>query len=205
MSTFLATSLIPFGINLLSALVLVLLIYHAKSGRRDYVFTFLLVSTTIFVLCNTLFHVEMNLAFALGLFAVFGIIRYRTDAIPTREMTYLFVVIALAVLNALAPAASGPNVLWLPNVLVWTLAFVLERVWKVRHIATKLVVYDRVDLLHAGRRAELLADLEQRTGVDIVRIEIGKVDLLRDTAVIRVHFDGDKQPDHFEAVSSSGD
>jgi cytochrome c biogenesis factor len=72
MSTFLATSLIPFGINLLSALVLVLLIYHAKSGRRDYVFTFLLVSTTIFVLCNTLFHVEMNLAFALGLFAVFG-------------------------------------------------------------------------------------------------------------------------------------
>ena len=194
MSPFLATSLIPFAINLLSALVLVLFIYHAKSGRRDYVFTFLLV-----------FHVEMNLAFALGLFAVFGIIRYRTDAIPTREMTYLFVVIALAVLNALAPAAEGPHVLWVPNALVWVLAYTLERVWKVRHIATKLVVYDRVDLLHAGRRAELIADLEQRTGVEIVRLEIGKVDLLRDTAVIRVHFDGDKQPDHFEATASSGD
>ena len=199
MSPFLATSLIPFAINLLSALVLVLFIYHAKSGRRDYVFTFLLVSTTIFLLCNTLFHVEMNLAFA------FGIIRYRTDAIPTREMTYLFVVIALAVLNALAPAAEGPHVLWVPNALVWVLAYTLERVWKVRHIATKLVVYDRVDLLHAGRRAELIADLEQRTGVEIVRLEIGKVDLLRDTAVIRVHVDGDKQPDHFEATASSGD
>jgi len=205
MNDLLATSLIPFAINLLSAVVLVLFIYHAKSGRRDYVFTFLLVSTTIFLLCNTLFHVEMNLAFALGLFAVFGIIRYRTDAIPTREMTYLFVVIALAVLNALAPAAEGPHVLWLPNALVWVLAYLLERIWKVRHIATKLVVYDRVDLLHAGRRAELIADLEQRTGVEIVRLEIGKVDLLRDTAVIRVHFDGDKQPDHFEATASSGD
>ena len=144
----------------------------------------------------------MDLAFALGLFAIFGIIRYRTDAIPIREMTYLFIVIALAVLNALAPGSTDIALIGAANIMVWGMAVVLDRLWSVRHVATKVVIYDRVDLLHVGKRKELLADIEQRTGVEIIRIEIGKVDLLRDTATIKVHFDGDKQPDHFEGNAS---
>jgi hypothetical protein len=143
--------------------------------------------------------VEIDLAFALGLFAIFGIIRYRTDAIPIREMTYLFIVIALSVLNALAPAATGWIAVAAANVSVWIITFILDRLWAIRHLATKVVIYDRVDLLAEGRREELIRDLEQRTGVQIIRIEIGKVDLLRDTAVIKVHFDGDSQPGHFES------
>ena len=190
--------MLTFGGNLASCLVLVLGIYHAISKRRDYVFSFILVSTAVFLLCHLLINVEIDLAFALGLFAIFGIIRYRTDAIPIREMTYLFIVIALSVLNALAPSSAGWEVISAANVTVWALTFVLDRFWTIRHVATKVVVYDRVDLLSEGRRDELIRDLEQRTGVQIIRIEIGKVDLLRDTAIIKVHFDGDAQPGHFE-------
>lgn len=187
-----------FLANLVSALVVVRVIYHMAAKRRDFVFTFMLVSTSVFLLCRLLAGVEIDLAFALGLFAIFGIIRYRTNAIPIREMTYLFIVIALAVVNALAPLAASWLEIALANVLIWLLAFVLERLWFVEHLATKIVVYDRIDLLHEGRRHELVADLEKRTGVTVVQLEIGKVDLLRDTANIKIHFAQDRELGHFE-------
>jgi len=190
--------LLGFSANLISSLVVVRMIYHLASKRRDYVFTFMLVSTSVFFLCTLLNGVDIEMGFALGLFAIFSIIRYRTDAIPIREMSYLFIVITLAVINALAPQATDWGIIAVANVGIWGLAFVLERLWFVKHLATKIVVYDRVDLIHAGRRDELKQDLEERTGVDIHSLEIGKLDLLRDTAIIRVHFYEDLQPDHFE-------
>ena len=193
--------LIGFSANLISSLVVVRMIYHLASKRRDYVFTFMLVSTSVFFLCTLLSGVEIEMGFALGLFAIFSIIRYRTDAIPIREMSYLFIVITLAVINALAPQATGWGIIAVANAGIWVLAFVLERLWFVKHLTTKIVIYDRMDLIHAGRREELKSDLEERTGVDIHSLEIGKVDLLRDTAVIRVHFYEDLQPDHFEEAS----
>lgn len=194
--------LTSFGGNLVSCLVLVLGIYHRTSKRRDYVFSFVLVSTAVFLLCHLLVDVKIDMAFALGLFAIFGIIRYRTDAIPIREMTYLFILIALSVLNALAQGSAGWEIIAGANVAVWCLTFILDQLWTIRHIATKVVIYDRVDLLSEGRRDELIKDLEKRTGVQITRIEIGKVDLLRDTAVIKVYFDGNAQPGHFEGQSN---
>ena len=187
-----------FALNLVSSLVVVRFIYHMAAKRRDFVFTFMLVSTAVFLLCRLLAGVEIDLAFALGLFAIFGIIRYRTNAIPIREMTYLFILIALAVINALAPLAASWMEIVVANVLIWVLSFVLERLWFVEHLATKMVVYDRIDLLHEGKRGELVADLERRTGVTIVQLEIGKVDLLRDTANIKIHFSADNEPGHFE-------
>jgi hypothetical protein len=162
----------------------------------------MLVSTSVFFLCTLLSGVEIEMGFALGLFAIFSIIRYRTDAIPIREMSYLFIVITLSVINALAPQATSWGIIAVANIGIWVVAFVLERLWFVKHLTTKIVIYDRVDLIHAGRRAELKRDLEERTGVDIHSIEIGKLDLLRDTAVIRVHFYEDLQPDHFEDNSA---
>ena len=203
--------LLGFSANLISSLVVVRMIYHLASKRRDYVFTFMLVSTSVFFLCTLLSGVEIEMGFALGLFAIFSIIRYRTDAIPIREMSYLFIVITLSVINALAPQAIGEEglsrefvwgIIVVANVGIWGLAFVIERLWFVKHLTTKIVIYDRVDLIKVGRRAELKQDLEERTGVDIHSIEIGKLDLLRDTAVIRVHFYEDLQPDHFEDNSA---
>ena len=190
--------LVLFGLNLLSSLVVVRLIYHMAAKRRDFVFTFMLVSTAVFLLCRLLAGVEIDLAFALGLFAIFGIIRYRTNAIPIREMTYLFIVIALAVINALAPLSASWIEIAVANALIWALAYILERLWFVEHMATKMVVYDRIDLLHEGRRHELIQDLEKRTGVTIAHLEIGKVDLLRDTANLKIHFSADQEPGHFE-------
>lgn len=148
--------LLLFGLNLVSSLVVVRLIYHMAAKRRDFVFTFMLVSTAVFLLCRLLAGVEIDLAFALGLFAIFGIIRYRTNAIPIREMTYLFIVIALAVINALAPLSASWTEIAVANALIWALAYILERLWFVEHMATKMVVYDRIDLLHAGKRHELI-------------------------------------------------
>jgi hypothetical protein len=190
--------LLLFGLNLISSLVVVRLIYHMAAKRRDFVFTFMLVSTAVFLLCRLLAGVEIDLAFALGLFAIFGIIRYRTNAIPIREMTYLFIVIALAVINALAPLSASWIEIAVANALIWALAYILERLWFVEHMATKMVVYDRIDLLHAGKRHELIQDLEKRTGVTIAHLEIGKVDLLRDTANLKIHFSADQEPGHFE-------
>jgi hypothetical protein len=187
---------VDFGLNLLSCWILVRLIYQTTAKRKDYVFTFMMVSSAVFLLCRVLSGVELDLAFALGLFAIFGIIRYRTNPVPIREMTYLFVVIALAVMNALAPMEAAWPILLLGNVGLLALAFLLDRVIHVEHLVTRRVIYDRVDLLPIEKRDELIADLESRIGVKIVRVEIGNVDLLRDTAVIKVSVKGELLSDH---------
>ena len=135
--------LIPFAGNLVSCLVLVLGISrHLK--RRDYVFSFILVSSAVYLLCNLLMAVEIDLAFALG-FSPYSE-SFVIEPMPFRfEMTYLFIVIALSVLNALAPAATGWIAVGAANIAVWAITFILDRLWAIRHLATKVVIYDRVD------------------------------------------------------------
>ena len=193
---------LDFGLNLLFGWILVRLIYQTTAKRKDYVFTFMMVSSAVFLLCRLLSGVELDLAFALGLFAIFGIIRYRTNPVPIREMTYLFVVISLAVMNALAPLAEAWPALLIGNIALLSLAFLLDRVVSVEHLVTRRVVYDRVDLLPLEKRAELIADLESRIGVKIARIEVGNVDLLRDTAVIKISTKGEMFSDHSNSADA---
>lgn len=187
-----------FAANLLSCWIIVRLIYQSKAKRRDFVFTFTMVSASVFLLCRMLSGVELDLAFALGLFAIFGIIRYRTNPVPIREMTYLFLVIAMAVMNALAPMAMGVVDVAIGNAFLWVIAFVLERLLFVEHLVTKRVVYDRIELLQEGRRAELKEDLSERIGEKVERMEIGNVDLLRETAVIKVSYKGEDHSEHLD-------
>ena len=188
-----------FAANLLSCWIIVRMIYQSKAKRRDYVFTFTMVSASVFLLCRMLSGVELDLAFALGLFAIFGIIRYRTNPVPIREMTYLFLVIALAVMNALAPMSMPELSVAMGNVALWMLAFILERLLFVEHLVTKRVIYDRIELLQEGRREELKADLAMRIGEKVERIEIGDVDLLRETAVVKVSYSGDDLSEHIDS------
>lgn len=187
-----------FAANLLSCWIIVRLIYQSKAKRRDFVFTFTMVSASVFLLCRMLSGVELDLAFALGLFAIFGIIRYRTNPVPIREMTYLFLVIAMAVMNALAPMSMGIEDVAVGNALLWVIAFVLERLLFVEHLVTKRVVYDRIELLQEGRRDELREDLGRRIGESVERMEIGNVDLLRETAVIKVSYKGEDHSEHLD-------
>ncbi len=187
-----------FAANLISCWIIVRMIYQSKAKRRDFVFTFTMVSASVFLLCRMLSGVELDLAFALGLFAIFGIIRYRTNPVPIREMTYLFLVIAMAVMNALAPLSMDLLDVALGNGLIWAIAFVLERLLFVEHFVTKRVVYDRVELLQEGRREELIEDLSQRIGEKVERMEIGNVDLLRETAIIKVSYRGEDHSEHID-------
>ncbi len=191
-----------FAANLISCWIIVRMIYQSKAKRRDFVFTFTMVSASVFLLCRMLSGVELDLAFALGLFAIFGIIRYRTNPVPIREMTYLFLVIAMAVMNALAPMSMDLLDVAMGNGLLWAIAFILERLLFVEHLVTKRVVYDRIELLQEGRREELRKDLGERIGEKVERMEIGNVDLLRETAVIKVSYRGEDHSEHIDPTDN---
>lgn len=193
--------LVRLGINLGIVLILVRLIYYPVARRKDFLFTYILISISIFFLCYLLANVDLELAFALGLFAIFGIIRYRTDPIPIKEMTYLFVIIGLAVMNALVTGISIAEIA-LANLLILALTYGLEKVWLVRHESFKIVLYEKIDLVKAGNREALKKDLEERTGILINRVEIGRIDFLRDTAILKIYFYEDVQEGHYEEAST---
>mgnify|MGYP001495467802 CR=1 FL=1 len=187
-----------FGFNLLVILILVRAIYYPVAKRKDFLFTYFLISTTVFLLCFLLEGVKLKLGFALGLFAVFGIIRYRTDAIPIKEMTYLFIVIGMSVLNALVNKKISYVELLIANGAIILVTYGLEKVWLLRHENFKIILYDNIDLIQAGKREDLINDLEQRTGININRVEIGRIDFLRDTALLKIYFFEDDQLAHYE-------
>lgn len=189
-----------FVINLSFLLIIVRYIYYPVAKRKDFLFTYILISMSIFLLCFLLENVKLDLAFALGLFAIFGIIRYRTDAIPIKEMTYLFIVIALSVMNALVNKKVSLAEMIFANAAITVASYGLEKIWLLRHESRKTIVYEKIDLIVPEKRAELLLDLESRTGLNINRIEIGQIDFLRDTALILVFFYQDEQADHMEST-----
>lgn len=195
---------IRFFLNLLVCWIIVQFFYYRKSRRRDYYFTFMVFSSAMLMLLYMMGNVEVGVGLTLGLFAIFGVIRYRTETVPIREMTYLFVIIALAAMNGLAPiyklvgaggsgahyelALGATGVAVVANLLVIGLIWILESERLLRHTSAKLVLYDRIELIVPERRAELIADLEKRIGVKVDNVEIGHVDFLRDAAFIKVYY-----------------
>ena len=179
--------LVRFAFNMIVVLSVIHFFYYPKSKRVDYYFTFTLISVSIFLMIFLLGGVKLKVGFALGLFAIFGIIRYRTESMPVREMTYLFVIIAISVINALA-VEVGLLELACTNLLFVVSVMLCERLHHGKHVSTKLVLYDRVELISPEKRAELIEDLVSRTGLDVVRVEVGHIDFLRDTAMLRVHY-----------------
>jgi len=177
--------LIRFVFNALVVTCIIHLLYYPKSRRKDYYFTFSLISVSIFFLIFLLGGVKLKVGFALGLFAIFGIIRYRTESMPVREMTYLFVIIAISVINALASHLVQAVV---ANVLFVGWIWICESSNWIKHVACKLVLYDRPELTAPARYEDMLDDLKKRTGLDIQRVEVGHIDFLRDTAMLKVYY-----------------
>lgn len=186
--------LMRFAFNLLVSWLIVRFCYYRKSQRRDYVLTFMLFSSAMFLLIFLMENVKLQIGLTLGLFAIFGVIRYRTETVPVREMTYLFVIIAISVINGLALNISYAELL-AADALVLLLLWVLESRLLLRHTSTKLVLYERIDLITPQRRGELVADLERRLGLKIDKVEVGHVDFLRDVAFVKVYYalEGDEQ------------
>jgi Domain of unknown function (DUF4956) len=180
--------LLRTGFNMLIVLVLVRYLYYRITPRKDYLFTYILISTVVFFMVFLLENIKIELGFALGLFAIFGIIRYRTRQIPIREMTYLFLVIGISVINALANRKVSYAELLFTNFAILTITYLLEHVFFLRHETKKVINYENVELIKPEKRAELIRDLEFRTGLDINRVEIGRIDFLRDSARVIIYY-----------------
>lgn len=179
-----------FSLNLAVILVLVRWLYFSTSRRKDYLFTYILISSIIFLLCYLLEKVMLQIGFALGLFAIFGIIRYRTLTIPIREMTYLFLIIGISVINAIADTSSDILAILFTNIVVIFITFGLEKKWLMKHETSKIIIYEKINLLKPEFAKDLIDDLQTRTGIqEIIRVEIGEIDLLRDTCQLRIYFE----------------
>jgi len=181
--------IVRFGINLIVMVILVRWLYYTTTRRKDYLFTYILISSVVFLLCYMLESVTLQIGFALGLFAIFGIIRYRTNPMPIKEMTYLFLVIGISVINALT-AGSGWMEIVFANVVIILIAIGLEKIWLLRHLSSKTIVYEKINLIVPEKYNELVADLQDRTGIkEIKRVEIGSINFLKDTCRMIIYYE----------------
>jgi len=180
--------LIKFVLNTGVILILVRYLYYSITNRKDYLFTYLMISITVFLLCTLLNSVKLQLGFALGLFAIFGILRYRTNPIPIREMTYLFMVIGISVINALVNKKISYVELLFTNFSIVLIVWLFEKIFFFRHISVKNIVYEKIDLIKPEMKEEMKKDLEARTGLKIEKIEIGKINFLRDSAALKIYY-----------------
>lgn len=178
---------LQFFINIVVCYIIVRYFYYPKSHRKDFAVTFVLFSTAVFLLLFFMKSVGIDVSIGLGLFMIFGIMRYRTEMVPIREMTYLFLTIATAVINGSNLMVSYAELLT-ANLLIIAVLAVLEGVVMRGRTATRLVCYERIELIRPERRKELIADLEERLGHKVNGVDIGNVDFLRDVAFIKVHY-----------------
>jgi hypothetical protein len=185
--------LIRLCVNVVFITILIRFLYYAKTKRKDYLFTYYLIGTITFFLCFGLKKLDIDTGMGLGLFAIFGIIRYRTDAIEIKEMTYLFLIIGLSVVNALASNQLSIAEMALINVFMVVLTYILEFLWLMKHETRKTINYERIDLITPDKASEMKRDIETRTGLSINRFEIGKIDFLNDTAQVRIFYYAEEQ------------
>ena len=186
-------------LNLMIALLIVRFIYYPVTQDRRYVLTFVTFSAITYFVLGLLTSVELSIGVGFGLFAIFSVLRYRTDEIPAREMTYLFVFIALAIMNSVMMGQASEAVqneevrllffrILFSNGLVIAVLYCLERGWGFQFEESKRITYDRIELVSPERRDELIEDLKARTGLAISEVEVRRIDLLRDIAELRVTY-----------------
>lgn len=179
-----------FALNMAVVLILVRWLYYSTTKRKDYLFTYILISSLIFSLCYLLASVKLQIGFALGLFAIFGIIRYRTSSIPIKEMTYLFLIIGVSIINALADTKTSVAEVLFTNIVIIAITFCMEKIWLQKHELSKIIIYEKIDLIKPENNQELLNDLQDRTGIKTIkRVEIGKIDFLKDTCTLQIFYD----------------
>ena len=177
-----------FLLNAIVTGIIIYFFYYRKAQRKDYLITFSLISVTVFLVVFLLDNVKLQIGFALGLFAVFGIIRYRTIVIPIKEMTFLFVLIGVSIINALSNHKVSYAELFLSNLILLLCCWLFDSGMIKKHTSSKIIMYDNMKLIHTGMEAELKKDLETRLGIEIIKIEIGTIDLLKDSAMLNVSY-----------------
>jgi hypothetical protein len=178
-----------FLLNFVVALVIVRFIYYPRTKDKRFVFTFLAFNMIIYFVLSLMVSIELGIGVGFGLFAIFSVLRYRTDPMPIREMTYLFIILALPVMNSTGMLETSWPQLLIANSAVVLVLWLLENEWGFRYEISKHITYEKIELVPPSRRAEMIADLEARTGLKVKKVTVGKIDFLRDTAELQVTFD----------------
>ncbi|MFN0246289.1 MAG: DUF4956 domain-containing protein [Kofleriaceae bacterium] len=176
------------GMDLVFATIIVVFVYYRRYRNRELVFVYYVFNVITFVICILLRKTPLDMGFALGLFAIFGIMRYRTEEIRLRDLTYMFILIGVGLVNAVANKKVSLSELVAVNCVIAGMVAVLELHPRARRGGTTPYLYDRLDLLRPGQQGALHADLASRTGLDVVSVDVHRVDLLRDAAEITVHY-----------------
>lgn len=196
MSSDLFYLLLGAGLNLLVAVLIVRFIYYPVTQDKIYVFTFLAFNTVIYFVMGLLTSAELSIGVGFGLFAIFSVLRYRTDEMPIREMTYMFILVALPVVNSVLITTNDYDTLLVVNAFIIAMLYVLEKGWGFRFEGNKRIVYDMIEYITPANDGQLLADLRRRTGLMVKRVEIERIDFLRDVADIKVYYDEPRRKDH---------
>lgn len=184
----LTTFLLGFLVNFVVGLIIVRFIYYPRTKDKRFVFTYLTFSTVIYFVVSLMANITIGIGVGFGLFAIFRIVRYRTEPIPVREMTYLFVLMSLPVMNSSGMLQTAWPQLLIANTVIILVLWLLEKEWGFEYQLPRHVVYEKIELIQPSRQAEMVADLEARTGRKVERVEVGKIDFLKDTADLRVYF-----------------
>ena len=185
--------LLRFGFHLVVCLLIIHFCYYPKTRNRDYYKSFVFFASGMFLLLFLLESIKLQIGLTLGLFAIFGVIRYRTETVPIKEMTYLFMIIVISVINGLSLNVSYVE-LFIANALLFVIMFLFEHQRVISTTNSKLILYERIELIVPERREELMQDLMLRTGLQVTRVEVGHIDFLRDAAFLKIFY----QSDHYE-------
>ncbi|MCX7736472.1 MAG: DUF4956 domain-containing protein [Candidatus Kapabacteria bacterium] len=196
--------ILRFVINLITIILLVRFIYFKIRSQRTYLFTFIMFNVIVFLVCSFLNQITLSLGFAFGIFAIFSILRYRTISIPIKEMTYLFIAISIALINAVSNSFISLIELLFTNAAIIISTLIIEKVW-MKNENVKLIIYEKIELIKSQNHTELLKDLIERTGLNIHRFEIGKIDFLRDIAEIKVYYFNNSSKHFYEEKEADDD
>lgn len=177
--------LIRFAINFVAIFIIVRCLYYPLRKNRDFLFTFFLFNIINFLICFLLSSAKLKLGFAFGLFAIFSILRYRTVTVPVREMGYFFISVTLGIINSLASVENYYALLFMANGIIMLMVYIIDFKVKITHENMKEIYYERIDLIHPDKREEMIQDLRNRTGLNIHRIEIGRIDFFKD--IVRIY------------------
>ena len=180
--------IIRFGFNLSVAFIIIKLIYQRDHNNNDFVFTYFMFNSLIFFFASILGSITINMGFAFGLFAVFAILRYRTDPIPIKEMTCLFIVITIGVINALSGDEVSFEALLFTNTALVGLTYFLEKYWQNNLLASMNIDYEKIENVKPQNHEALLADLKERTGLNIQDFQFSRMNFLRDTVRIKIYY-----------------
>lgn len=180
--------LVAFLINIISIMIVVRGLYYPKCKRGEFFFTYILIAISTFMLIYVLGDVKLKAGIALGLFAIFSIIRYRTEQVAIREMTYLFIIIAISAINGLTVSELSYGEVLIINALFIVSIWLCESKLLISHYSYKVIKYDNINLITEDKREELIADLEKRTGLKIEKVEVGSIDFLKDAAIVKMYY-----------------